>query len=812
MVNRTLMFKNYIKTAWRSLKRNKIFSFINVFGLSVGLACCMLICAYVYSELNYDQYPAQAKQMYRVGLRSVENNGVSEYPMVDIAVGQGIKNMFPEVLETTRLTGRGPVFIKYNDRQFKEEHVQMIDANFLRLFSIPLIDGDDKACFTEPNSMVVTRAMANKYFGDQEAVGKSVTIDGKPYKVTGVIDKVPDDSHFHGDAFLNLAPFVKNAKQTWSNIGFFTYVVLDRNTNPKKLEASFPEMVRKFVVPEIAHDMGTSTAEASKSVNSFLFFLQPLSDIHLHSATKYELEPNGDIHYVYIFGALAAFILILACINFTNLSTASSARRSKEVGIRKVLGSEKGGLVSQFLTESVMLTFWALLLALGMVYLLLPLFNNLAGKHIDLGFFLSPKALLIELFTAFAVGILAGIYPAFFLSSFKIIAVLKGNSATKAEGKGVLRSGLIIFQFAVSTALIISTFVVYQQLHYMQNKKLGYDKDQMLVINDAYTLGRNVDAFKNQLLRNPQVLNATISSSVPGKLTGVDGTQIDAKEFDEKGGHAEIHTNIYHIDESYVPTLGLQVIKGRNFYQSFPRDSMSVVVNEALIKGLGWGNTNPIGKTIVRSARTQYTVVGVVKDFHYASARQKIAPLMLLSGHNTGSVILKIKTGDVKSLIANIKTEWDNFRPEAPFSYSFLDEQYASLYASEQQTGKIFTVFSCIALIIASLGLFGLAAFMIRLRVKEIGIRKVLGASTGSITVMLSKEFLRLIVIASIISFPVTWFAMNKWLQDFAYRISIQWWVFILAGGIALLVAGITISFQSVKAALANPVKSLRSE
>jgi putative ABC transport system permease protein len=806
------MLKNYIKTAWRNLKRNQIFSFINVFGLSVGLACCMLICAYVYSELNYDTYPAQAKQMYRVGLRSIENNGVSEYPMVDIAVAQGIKSMYPEVLETTRLTGRGPVFIKYNDRQFKEEHVQLVDPNFLQLFSIPLIDGDNKTCLTDPSGMVITKAMSVKYFGNQQALGKTLAIDGKPYKVTGVIDKVPDDSHFHGDAFLNLPSFTEKAKQTWSNIGFFTYIVLDKNANAKKLEAAFPEMVRKFVVPEIAHDLGTSVAQASKAVNTFLFYLQPLSDIHLHSATKYELEANGDIHYIYIFAALAVFILLLAGINFTNLSTASSAKRSKEVGIRKVLGSEKSGLVSQFLTESVMLTVFALLLALGMVHLLLPLFNNLAGKHIESAFFLSPKALTIELLTAFIVGILAGIYPAFFLSSFQIISVLKGNSATKAEGKGTLRSGLIIFQFAVSTALIISTFVVYQQLHFMQNKKLGYNKEQVLVINDTYTLGNNVDAFKNQLLRNPQITSATISSAVPGKSSGMDGTQIAAKEFDDKAGHADIHTNIYHVDESYVPTLGLKVIKGRNFYPLFPGDSMSVVVNESLVKGLGWGDTDPVGKTIVRSAVMQYKVVGVIKDFHYASAKQKIAPLMLLSGHNTGTVILKVKTGDIKSLISNIKTEWDSFRAEAPFSYSFLDEQYASLYASEQKTGKIFTIFSCVALIIASLGLFGLAAFMIRLRVKEIGIRKVLGASTGSITYMLSREFLKLIVIASVISFPVTWFAMHKWLQDFAYRINIQWWVFLAAGVIALLVAGITISFQSVKAALANPVKSLRSE
>jgi putative ABC transport system permease protein len=608
--------------------------------------------------------------------------------------------------------------------------------------------------------------------------------------------------------------YVRDAKQTWSNIGYFTYIKLDKNADAKKLEAAFPnDLVKKFVVPEIAHDMGVSVAEASKSANTFLFYLQPLTDIHLHSATKYEIEANGDIHYVYIFGALAIFILMLACINFTNLSTASSAKRSKEVGIRKVLGSEKSGLISQFLTESVLLTCGAMVLAVGFVYLLLPVFNDLSGKHIDISFFLGYKAIAIELLLSFIVGVIAGIYPAFVLSGFQIISVLKGGGgSTKPAAKNFLRSGLIVFQFAVSTALIIATFVVYQQLHYMQNKKLGYDKDQVLVINETWSLRNNINAFKQELLRNPQVLNATISSSVPGTGGGIDGTQIDAKDFNDKGGHAEIHTDIFHVDDSYIPTLGIQVVKGRNFYPSYPGDSMAVVVNEALVRDLGWGNSNPIGKTIVRSARTQYTVVGVVKDFHYVSAKQKIAPLMLLPGHTVSSIMVKVKTKDVKGLIADMKTQWDNFKSDVPFSYSFLDERFALLYASEQQTGKIFTAFAGIALIIASLGLFGLAAFMIRLRVKEIGIRKVLGASAGNITTLLSTDFLKLIIIASLISFPITWYAMNKWLQDFAYRINIQWWVFLLAGFIALLVAAITISFQSVKAAMANPVKSLRNE
>lgn len=808
------MFKNYIKTAWRTLKRNKIFSFINVFGLSVGLACCMLITAYVYSELSYDRYPKDAGQIYRVGIKTIENAGVSEYPNVDVAVAKGIKDQYPQVVEVTRLTGHKPSFIEYNGKKFKEQHLQTVDNNFLQMFSIPLIDGDIKTCLTEPNTVVITTVLAKKYFGSEPAFGKSLLVDKEPYKVTGVIDKVPDNSHFHGDAFFSMNTYVRNAKQTWSNIGFFTYIKLNKNADPKKLEASFPnDLVKKFVVPEIAHDMDMSMAEAGKSVNTFLFYLQPLTAIHLHSATKYELEANGDIHYIYIFGALAIFILMLACINFTNLSTASSAKRSKEVGIRKVLGSEKSSLISQFLTESVLLTLGAMVLAIAIIYLLLPIFNDLSGKHIGISFFLNLKAIAIELLLSFVVGVIAGIYPAFVLSGFQIISVLKGSTGSdKPAGKNFLRSGLIVFQFAVSTALIIATFVVYQQLHYMQNKKLGYNKDQVLVINDTYSLRGNIDAFKQQLLRNPQVINATVSSSVPGTGGGIDGTQINAREFNDKGGHAEIHTDIFHVDESYIPTLGIQLVKGRNFYPSYSGDSMAVVVNEALVRDLGWGKSDPIGKTIVRSARAKYTVVGVVKDFHYVSAKQKIAPLMLLPGHSINSIMVKVKTRDIKGLIADMKLQWDNFKSDVPFSYSFLDEQFASLYSAEQQTGKIFTVFSCVALIIASLGLFGLAAFMIRLRVKEIGIRKVLGASTGSITTLLSKEFLKLIVIASLISFPITWYAMNKWLQDFAYRINIQWWVFLLAGFIAVVVAAITISFQSVKAAMANPVKSLRNE
>jgi putative ABC transport system permease protein len=807
------MIKNFIITAWRNLSRNKIFSFINIFGLAFGLACCMLISAYLYNELTYDIYPVNAKQIYRVALHSNGSNTAADFPSVDIGVGPGIKSAFPGVLDVTRLTQRGSVFVKYNEKQFKEEKIALIDSNFLSFFSIPLLEGDTKTALNEPKTIVITKDFAKKYFGNSPALGQMLTIGNDLVKVTGVIDKVPDNSHFHADAFMSFVTFITpSTRQTWSNVGDFTYILLDKNTDPKKLEAAFRQLVAKYVVPEIQHDMGVSIAEAQKSVNSFIFFLQPLTDIHLHSATKYEYESNGDIHYVYIFGALAFFILLLACINFTNLSTASSAKRSKEIGIRKVLGSAKNKLISQFLVESILLTFLAMLIALGLVYLLLPYFNDISGKHIMMGFFLSFSALACELALILFVGLVAGTYPAFFLSSFQIIATLKGNGGTQQANKGTLRSSLIVFQFAISTALIICTFVVYQQLHFMQTKKLGYNKDQVLVINDAGSLGNNAGAFKQQLLSDNRVLNATISGNVPGN-NNMGGTEIYAKEIAEKGSRTEIQCGIYWIENSYIPTLGMQLAKGRNFFPPSPADSISVIINEAAVRDLGFGNTDPIGKTIIRSGQRHYNIVGVVKDFNYTSAKQKIAPLMMLpSNRNEGSIIVRIKTADVHHLINDIKSKWTAYNANTPFSYSFLDQQFASLYSTEEHSGQIFTSFAVIAIIIACLGLFGLAAFMIRQRVKEIGIRKVLGASTTSITTMLSAEFLKLILIASLISFPITWFAMNKWLQDFAYRTTIHWWVFLLAGSISLLVAAVTISFESIKAALANPVKSLRSE
>ncbi|QXV64453.1 ABC transporter permease [Mucilaginibacter sp. 21P] len=804
------MIKNYLTIAWRNLTKNRIFSFINTFGLAIGLACCMLISGYLYQELTYDRYPAKSDQLYRVNLTTIGNGSSDVYPFVDNAVGEGMKNALPEIEAYSRLSTNQPAFVENGSKKFKETNIARADANFLQLFSIPLIDGDPNTCLKDPSSMVLTRDMAKKYFGTTDVVGKSLIVATYPFKITGVIDKVPDNSHFHADAFLSMVTFTEGQRQSWSNLGFYTYLQLRKGTDPKKLEKQFPQLVAKYVVPEIQHDMGVSITEAQKSVNTFLFSLQPITDIHLHSHTKYEKEANGDINYIYIFGALAAFILVLACINFTNLSTAASAKRSKEVGIRKVLGSLKSSLVSQFLTESVLLTTLATVFALALVYLLLPYFNQLSGKQIAIGFYLNPVVLLIEFAVALIVGILAGIYPAFFISSFKILSVLKGNGTGDIKAsRSLLRSGLIVFQFAISTAFIIATFVVYQQLHYMQNKKLGYDKDQVIVLNDTYALQNNLEPFRNKLLQDNRVVNATISSDVPVSIS--DGTQIYLKSATSDGSHSEIHANIYHIDETYLPTMEMKMAVGRNFLPAYPADSASVIVNETAVKDLGITG-NPLGRTIVRSGRHAFNIVGVVKDFNYSSAKEKIAPLMMLYGHSTGAMMVRVKTADVQGLITGMKQQWDSFNPGSPFSYNFLDDQFAHLYVAETRTGKIFTSFAILAVIIASLGLFGLSAFSIRQRVREIGIRKVLGASSGSITGMLSAQFLKLVVLAIVIAIPLTWLAMHQWLQEFAYRIDIQWWVFTAAGAMALSVAFITVSFQTIKAALANPVKSLRSE
>lgn len=797
-----------MKTAWRNFRKNKTFSLINIIGLAIGLTCFVFISIFVFNELSYDRYPAHAKDIYRVQLSVPGNGDVAVYPAVDFAVGPGMKDAYPEIKDFTRIM---PVsyFVTFGDKQFKEDKIAFADPDFFQMFSIPLINGNTRDALVQPNSIVVSKAFAKKYFGDENPVGKSlgVGVDKTLYKVTGVFDKVPENSHFHFDAILSITSW-HITNPTWSNIGEYTYLLLNNNVDAKKLQAKFPQLVEQHVVPEIQHDMGVSLAEAQKSVNSFVFSLMPLTDIHLYSHTKMEIEPGGDIQYVYIFSALAVFILLLACINFTNLSIARSVKRAREVGIRKVMGSAKFQLIKQFLSESVLMSFCAMLVAIVFLILLLPYFNRVSGQQINMGDLLNYKFILALIALVIIVGVVSGIYPSFFLSSFSPVKIFK-HSAGTGRNKSVLRSALILFQFFVSTALIISTIIVYQQLQYMQNKKLGYDKEQVLFLPYARLMGQNQDAFKQSILQDSRVVSASISQSIPGDQF-IDGTQVHP--VNENGNGTEIHINIFHVDYDYLKTLGIKIKVGRYFSKDFGSDTAAAVINEAAVRELGWNNENPIGKTIVRSGRKTFKIIGVINDFNYASAKQKIAPLMMLLGGNYGGLVIKIKTTDVGGFLNDLKTKWNSFNPQGPLSYNFLDEKFAALYASEIRTQKIFSAFAMLAIIIATLGLFGLSAFVIEQRTKEIGIRKVLGASVQNVLVLVSKEFLSLVLVAFIISIPVTFWAMNKWLQDYAYRINIAWWVFALGGTAALLIALIAISFQSLKAAMANPVKSLRTE
>jgi len=804
------MIFNYLRIAIRSLKNNRAFSLINIFGLAIGLACCTLIIAYLADEVSYDRFYPDFSQIYRVGIKLNQNGGTADYPDPDAAVGPGIKNTYPEVLAATRLVPLRETYIKIGDKQFKERHIVACDSNFFRFFSIPLLEGDPATALAGPGA-VVTKEFGRKYFGDSSAMGRTLPIYGG-IKITGVIDRIPDNAHFHFDAFL----YGNFHGTTWSNIGFYTYLKLAKGADPAKLMAKFPDLTEKYVVPETVHDMGVSLAEARKEAKDWHFYLMPLTDIHLRSQTKYELEPNGDIQYVYIFGALAFFILLLACVNFANLSTVSSARRAKEVGIRKVLGSVRAQLIGQFLAESLILTFVSMLVALALISLVLPLFNQLSGKQLPLSLFLHPGAIAKMMGVVLLVGVLAGLYPAFFLSSFQTIAVLKGGIAESTGRQVPLRKGMVVFQFMISTSFIVSTVFVYQQLRYMQDKKLGYDSTRVLMIEDTYALRKDQLAFKQQLLADSRVISATISRDVPVDRVGteVDGSEVYAKDRNKGANGGEIHAFFFHVDYDYLSTLNMQMAAGRYFNPSFTTDSgVAVVINEAAVHDLGWTNNEAaLDKTIVESGQKEYKVIGVVKDFNYTSVKQKIAPLMMMLGRNNGGLMVKIKTADINGFIADTKRKWAAHDLQTPFSWYFLDDRFAALYLGEKKTGQLFTLMTIVAVIIACLGLIGLVAFSTQQRTKEIGVRKILGASVQQVVVLLSREFLWLVGLAFLISVPVTAVAMHAWLNNFAYRISMTWWVFLLAGAAAVFIALAAISVHTIRAALANPVDSLRIE
>lgn len=803
------MLISYFKIAWRNLLKNKVFSFINILGLSIGIAVCFIILLFVQDELSYDRFNVKADRMYRVVFKASINGGKINESNVMPPVAGVLKKDYPEVEEVTRLKFLGQPKITYQDKVFKGSRFAGVDPSFFSVFTLPLIKGDARTALSQPNSVVITQEEAHLLFGNEEPLGKLLSVgNGDLIKVTGVIEKIPDNAHFHFDAFASLEGFTEAKSDSWMTSNFFTYIVLKEGYDYKKLEAKLPDMVEKYMGPQVQQQMNMSLSQLRTKGNELGFALQPLTDIHLHGDSSSEFEASGDARYVYIFGAVAAFMLLIACINFINLSTASASKRAKEVGVRKVMGSLRFDLIQQFLLESLLITGIAVVVSLVLVAMAIPVFNDLSGKSLHLTFTAQQTGMLLLI--GLIVSLLAGAYPAFFLSSFKPIAALRNKVKAGFRQFG-LRSGLVVFQFFISVVLIMGTIVVHRQMQYIRNKKLGYDKDQLIVVSNSWALGKNETLFKQQLLNDPRVLNATVSGYKPA------GPSFNNNALAYPAGKESMamKTLEYKVDEQYIPTLGIKMAAGRNFLASMPTDSLSMIINETAARAFGFGS-NAIGQQVFRQNSSRgpnvtYTVVGVVKDFHFRSLHEAITPLLMVLQPESG-LIVKAKTKDIAGLLTSMKQQWSGFTTEEPFSYSFMDELYNKTYAAEQKTGRILNIFAVLTILVACMGLFGLATYTVEQRSKEIGIRKVLGASVGQVTQMLSGEFVKLVLIGCLIAFPLSYWAMSKWLEDFAYKTAITWWVFALAGAAALFIALFTVSFQAIKAAIANPVKSLRSD
>ncbi len=803
------MFKNYLKTAWRNIRKNKLFSAINILGLSIGIALCFMIMLYVQDELSYDRFNKNAGNIVRVVFNSNMNGGKISESGIMAPVAATMKKDFPEVQDAARLLQIGKSKIFYKDKIFKDDRFAFADPEFFNVFTLHFVEGDAKTALLQPKTAVITKSTAERYFGAEDAMGKTIGLNNNTdaYKITGVIDDVPSNSHFHFDMFGSLSSIDDAKSDSWMYGNFHTYLLLKPGADYKKTESKFPDMVEKYMGPQIQKEMGLSLSQFRTKGNDLGFALQPLTAIHLHPITTTEFEAGGSTTYVYIFGVIAVFMLLVACINFINLSTASASKRAKEVGVRKVIGSDKFQLIKQFLSESTLIASLALLIAFVLVKTSLPAFNNISGKNLVF----DTKPIFAFIISGLLVGIIAGIYPAFYLSSFKPIAVLKGKIAANNKNFG-LRSSLVVFQFFISVGLIICTIVVYQQMKYIQNKDLGYDKEQLLTIQNSYVLGKNEEVYKQDLLKDPRILNATSSYYRPAGPSNNNNAMAYPQGHDDQ----TMKTLEYHVDEQYIPTFGMKILAGRNFSKDFATDSLGLIVNETAAKAFGWNTMNAVGKNVirvnsVRGNNVAFHIIGVVKDFNFQSLHEPITPL-LMALEPEGGLIFKIKTADIPGLLATMKKQWNAFNTDEPFTYAFMDDLYNKTYYAEQKTGTILNIFSVLTIFVACLGLFGLATYTAEQRTKEIGIRKVLGASVSQVTQMLSKEFLKLVLIASLIAFPVAWFLMNKWLQSFAYRINISWLVFAVAGLSALFIALLTVSFQAIKAAIANPVNSLRSE
>lgn len=828
----TIMLKNYLTIAFRNLRKQSFYSFINIGGLAVGVAACLVIVLFIIDELSYDKYNTKADRIFRIDNEIKFGGNYYHINTSSAPAAHTLLQDYPEIESTVRFRRSGSYLVKTANgvEGIKESNVVWADSTFFQIFSIPVLEGDPATALNQPASIAISKHIANKYFPNKSALGQSLILDNNyNAKITAVYEDIPTASHFHFDIIFSMIggwPIAKEARSTvFLSNNFPTYVLLKEGAEAKALEAKLPGFVAKYIGPQLAQVLGGDfTIEKFRaSGNKFDMSLMPLTDIHLHSDMMGEFEPNSNITYVYLLSTVALFILVIACINFMNLSTARSSNRAKEVGVRKVMGSLRSHLVRQFLTESTLVTLFAFIVAIGIAFLMLPLFNDLAQKQLHIPFGDASFYLLLISASLF-VGVFAGLYPSFFLSAFKPVHVLKGHVALGMKS-GFIRSALVVFQFVISIFLIVGAITVNRQLTYIQNKKLGFEKDQVIVVRDAYALRPNkVETFKNEVLKNSSIQSGSISGFLPVESENV-GRNDNAywKEGKEPTTENLVSLQDWNADYDYIKTFGMKIKLGRDFSNEFPSDSSSVILNETAVQHFEFGD-DPIGKKISTfrgqlsdgspdpNQTKSWTVIGVVENFHFSTMRESITSLGLFLEKSDGFVSFRTNAGNPQEIIKSIEKSWKNLAPDQPFQYSFLDEDFGKMYASEQRLGKIFTVFAGLAIIIACLGLFALTAFTAEQRTKEIGIRKVLGASVSSIVVLLSKEFGKLIFIAFIIATPIAWFGVDWWLKSYTYKAEIGVMVYVLAGAFAFIIAWITMGYQSIRAASSDPVKSLKSE
>ncbi len=796
--------------------RKKGFTLINILGLAIGIACFLLIFMFVWDESSFDKFHEKGEDIYRVALDRKYPGRMRSYAIIPHSYAETMETDLPEVKEAVRLfyfQGNALSF-KANDNVFEEPQAMWADSQFFELFTIPLLSGESATALNKPNTVVLTTSAANKYFGSEDPIGKVLDIPGttEDLVVTGVCGDVPSNSHLQFNMLISSSSF--DFLQTTNYVNFFayTYLWLQPGTDPATVEAKFPQMVRKYAGGPIQRQFNVSYDDYIAAGNGYEYYLQPLQDIYLTSNLENEIKPPGSTTRNYIFGIIGLFILVIAIINFMNLSTARSTERAQEVGIRKTLGVRPEQLINQFLSEAILVSLFSLALSLVLLVFMLPLFNDLSGKTFTLEQMVSWQSIVLLPLLALVIGLLAGSYPAAVLSRFRPIEVLKGKLTATRHGIA-LRNGLVVFQFMISVVLIISTIVVFNQLQFIRNKELGFNQEKVLSLRGANVLNTQTEAFKEELLKLPEVTEVGGCNTMPGEA-------FFGTSFRKEGDTETAFGSGITIDEDFIHCLEMELLDGRNFSDAF-NDSLSLLINETAVTELQM--EDPVGKRLItintdfqtgEEILTTYTIVGLVKDFHFQSLHQAISPVYFFHNENeTGAsnvLSLRLQVDDFQQTIQKVENIWTRFSPDQPFRYSFLEGDLSSLYVAEQVSQRIFGLFSLLAIFIACMGLLGLAAYITLQRTKEIGIRKVLGASTANLITLLSKDFLKLVFIALLIGSPVAWYAMNKWLENFAYRVDVNWTVFLLAGVLAIIIAFLTISFQAIKTARANPISALK--